>query len=161
SGGISPNSSCTITVVFLASAIGARTGTLIVYGNVAGGQVSAQLSGTGAQPAAVVLNPVSVTFPATNVGATSAAQNINISHTGGITATLPTPQVSGDFAITANICSATLTPNTGCTVSIAFTPTVSGSRNGTFSITGSAGTQTASLTGVGQAQPTDTIAPLS
>ena len=160
-GGIAPNASCTMNVVFLPSATGARTGSLIVYGNVAGGQGSAQLSGTGAPPAAVMLNPVSVTFPATNVGATSAAQNITISNTGGVTATLQTPQISGDFAITANTCGATLAPNTGCTVSIAFTPAASGSRNGAFSITGSAGTQTASLTGVGQAQPTDTIAPLS
>lgn len=161
SGGIAANSSCTINVVFLPSATGARTGNLVVYGNVPGGQASAQLSGTGAPPAAVVLNPVSVTFPATNVGATSGAQNITISNTGGITATLQNPQASGDFAITANTCGTTLAPNTGCTVSIAFTPAASGSRNGTFSITDTAGTQTASLAGVGQAQPTDTIAPLS
>jgi hypothetical protein len=95
------------------------------------------------------------------VGATSAAQNITVSNTGGITATLQAPQISGDFAITANTCGATLPPNTGCTVSIAFTPTAPGNRSGLFNITDSAGTQSASLTGIGQAQPTDSLAPVS
>jgi hypothetical protein len=160
-GGIAPNASCTVNVAFLPSATGIRSGVLTVYGNVAGGQATAQLNGAGTPPGAIVLNPVSVTFPATLLGTTSAVENITVSNIGGVTATLTTPAVMGDFAIAANTCGATLAPNTGCTVSITFTPTAAGTRTGIFSVTDSAGTQTASLGGVGEEPATDTLAPLT
>ncbi len=161
SGGVAPTARCTVSVTFLPSATGTRTGVLTVFANVAGGQAVAQLSGTGASAGAIVLNPVSLPFPATTVGATSPAENITVSNTGGVVAMLQTPSVSGDFTISANTCGATLAPSTGCTVSIAFAPTASGTRTGTFTITDSAGTQTAALSGVGQASATDTLSPLS
>lgn len=160
-GGIAPGAGCTVNIIFLPGATGARAGVLTIYGNVAGGQATAQLSGTGAPPASVVLDPISVTFPSTNIGATSAAENITISNTGGVTATLQTPVVTGDFSIAANTCGPSLASNTGCTVSIAFLPTAPGVRAGTFTIADSAGTQTASLSGTGQAPATDTLAPLA
>jgi len=160
-GGIAPNAGCEVNIVFLPSATGTRTGVLTIYGNVAGGQATVQLDGTGAAPASIILNPVSVTFPATNVGATSAVQNITISNTGNSTATLQAPVVAGDFILSANTCGAVLAPNTGCTVSIAFAPVATGTRTGSFSISDNVGIQTASLSGVGQAPATDLLAPLS
>ena len=47
-GGIAVGAACTVQVTFLPTATGARTGLLTVYGNVAGGQATAALSGTGA-----------------------------------------------------------------------------------------------------------------
>ncbi len=160
-GGIAAGSTCVVQVKFLPTATGARTGVLTVYGNVAGGQATSALSGTGAPAAAIVLNPISVAYSGTNVGSVSAVQNITISNTGGVTTTLQTPVVTGDFAITANTCAATLAAGVGCTVSVAFQPMASGARTGSFSITDSAGTQTASLSGVGLLPATDTLAPLS
>lgn len=156
---VAPGSSCSIQVRFLPTATGSRSGTLTVYGNVAGGQATASLTGTGTPAAAVVLNPIALTFAATVINATSPVQNITISNTGGATVALQTPTVTGDFLLTANTCGATLGPGTGCTVSVAFTPTASGARNGTLSITDDAGTQTASLSGTGLAPATDTLAP--
>jgi hypothetical protein len=46
-------------------------------------------------------------------------------------------------------------------VSITFTPTASGILTGTLTVTGSAGTQTAQLTGTGQSPATDTLTPSS
>lgn len=158
---IAPGGSCSVSIVFLPSASGTRTGVLTLYGNVQGGQATATLSGTGTPPAAIVLTPVLVTFPQTSVGATSATQNITISNTGGTTATLGTPTLSGDFILTANTCAATLAPGVGCTVSVGFRPTASGSRTGTLTVTGSTGTQAASLTGTGVLPATDALAPLS
>jgi hypothetical protein len=158
---VAPGSSCTVQVSFVPAAVGTRNGLLTVYANVAGGQAVASLSGTGAQAAAILLNPLTLSFAATNVGATSAIQNITLSNTGGVTATLQTPTVTGDFAIAANTCGPTLGPSTGCTVSIAFGPTASGTRTGIFTIIDSAGTQTASLTGIGQSPATDALTPLS
>jgi hypothetical protein len=160
-GGIAVGSTCVVQVTFLPTVTGARTGVLTVYGNVAGGQATAALSGTGTPPAAIVLNPISVTYSGTNVGSVSAAQNITISNTGGVTATLETPVVTGDFTIAANTCGATLAAGVGCTVSVAFLPTASGTRTGSFSVADSAGTQTASLSGLGLLPATDTLASLS
>jgi hypothetical protein len=159
SGGVAAGASCAVQVTFLPTATGTRAGLLTVYGNVAGGQATAVLTGAGAPPATIVLNPIAVTFSGTNLGSVSAAQNITISNTGGVTATLQTPVVTGDFTITANTCGAALGAGVGCTVSVAFQPTASGTRNGTLSVTDSVGTQTASLTGLGVLPATDALTP--
>ena len=70
---------------------------LTIYGNVAGGQATAALSGVGVAAAAIVLSPITVTYSGTNVGSASAAQNITISNTGGVTATLRAPAVTRGF----------------------------------------------------------------
>ena len=160
-GVVAAGSSCAVQVTFLPSAIGARTGMVSIYGNVAGGQATVALSGIGGPSAAIVLNPISVTYVGTNVGSASAAQNITVSNIGGVTAALQTPVVTGDFVISANTCGLTLAANVGCTVAVEFVPTASGTRVGSFSITDSVGTQTASLGGLGLLPATDAIAPLS
>jgi hypothetical protein len=160
-GGIAAGASCAVQVVFLPSATGTSSGLLTAYGNVAGGQATATLTGIGAARAAIVLNPTTVTYSGTNVGAASAAQDITISNTGRVTATLGTIAVSGDFAITANTCGPTLGVSAGCTVAIAFQPTASGTRSGSLTVTDSAGTQTTSLTGLGVLPATDALAPLA
>jgi hypothetical protein len=149
---------CAVQVAFAPTVVGARTGTMTIYGNVAGGQVVVPLSGTGIPGGAIVLLPASMNFGSSPIGvAATPAQNVTISDTGGVSVALQTPTVTGDFSILANTCSATLEPNSGCTVSITFTPSLSGARTGVFSISDSSGTQTASLSGVGVSPATDTI----
>ena len=46
---------------------------------------------------------------------------------GGVTVALQAPVVTGDFQIAANTCGATLAAGVGCTVSVVFAPTASGS----------------------------------
>ncbi|HSY36253.1 MAG TPA: choice-of-anchor D domain-containing protein [Acidobacteriaceae bacterium] len=158
-------SSCSVQIVFAPTATGARSGQLTIYANVAGGQATVSLNGTGTAAAAIVLTPLTLNFPATLVNQTAASQSITVSNTGGTSATLSTPVLSGntgDFAIFANTCGATLAADTGCTLSITFTPTASGARSATLSVTdnsgtASAATQTASLTGIGNAPATDTL----
>ena len=157
---IAVSSTCIVQVKFLPTETGTRTGVLTVYGNVAGGQVTAAMTGMGITAAAIVLNPITVTYSGTNVGATSVAQNITISNTGGVSATLQAPAVTTNFAITANTCGPSLASNVGCTVSVAFQPTASGTLTGSFSISDSVGTQTASLTGLGVLPATDALAPI-
>jgi hypothetical protein len=158
---IAVNQSCTVQVRFIPVATGARSATMTIYGNVAGGQATVALNGTATAAGAVVLTPVSVTFPTTTVNATSAAQNITISNTGGSSVNLGGAAVTGDFKISANTCAATLAANTGCTVAIVFAPTASGSRTGTFTITSGNDTLTASLSGSGVLPATDALAPAS
>ena len=160
---IAVNNTCTAQIVFAPNATGARSGQLTIYANISGGEATVALNGTGTAPASIVLNPLTLTFAATIVNQTTAAQNITISNTGGNSATLQAPVIAGadptDFTLTANTCGSTLAPSTGCTVSIAFTPSAAGSRSATFSITDNVGTQTASLTGTGNAPATDTLSP--
>ncbi len=157
---VTTNLSCTIQIRFLPSATGNRTGVLTVYGNVPGGQATVALSGVGSVPAAIVLDPLALMFASTTVNATSAAQNIAISNTSSNPVELQTLAVAGaDFKISANTCGSSLAAGTGCTVSIVFTPTASGSRSGTFTVTDDAGTQTATLSGIGTLPATDTLAP--
>jgi hypothetical protein len=159
---VAVNSTCTVQVRFLPSATGSRSGILTVYGNVPGGQATATLSGVGGTPAAILLTPLTLTFASTIVNATSVAQNITISNTSSNSVGLQTPLVVGaDFNIVANTCGSSVAPGTGCTVSIAFTPTASGSRSGTFTITDDAGTQTATLSGIGTLPATDSLSPLA
>ncbi|WP_128912516.1 beta strand repeat-containing protein [Granulicella sibirica] len=157
---IAVGATCTVSVSFLPASSGVRSGLLTVYGNVPLGQAIVSLAGTGTSAAAIVLNPIAVTFPTTNVGSTSAPINITISNTGESSVTLQTPAVSGDFAPSANTCGESLASQTGCTVSVVFHPTLSGVRTGRFSITDSVGTQVASLSGSAQTLATDDLSPL-
>jgi hypothetical protein len=159
---IAVNLTCSIQVRFLPTATGSRSGLLTVFGNVPGGQATAPLSGTGSPAAAIVLDPLNLIFRSTTINATSPAQNITISNTSAAAIALRTPSLAGvDFKITANTCGSSLAPSTGCTVAITFTPTASGTRSGTFTITDDSGTQTASLSGIGTSPATDGLSPLS
>jgi hypothetical protein len=119
------------------------------------------LSGTGVPGAAVVLTPLTLSFPETLLGKTAPSENITISNTGGVVASLTSEAVTGDFAISSNTCTGSLNPNSGCTVSISFSPTASGSRAGVLTVADSAGTQTAQLSGIGESLATDGLAPLN
>ncbi len=158
---LATGASCTFNVSFAPTQTGARSGQLTIYANVSGGQATVSLSGTGTAAAAVVLTPLTLTFPATFVNQTAASQIITVANTGANPATLNTPTITGDFKIAASTCGATLASQTACSLSISFTPTVGGTRTGVLTETDSAGTQTAQLTGTGNAPATDTLAPTS
>ena len=119
---VAQGASCSVQVRFAPTASGSRTGLLTVYANIAGGQATAALSGTGTPPATIVLTPTSLSFAATTVGVTSGVQNITIANTGGNPSALASKTAAGDFRVSANTCAATLAPQNSCTVSIVFTP---------------------------------------
>ena len=152
---------CIVRITFSPNTAGTFTGSLTVLGSIAGQEAAASLAGIGLAPAAVGLTPASLSFGSFTVGSSSAVQNITISNTGGISANLAAPTISGDFSLSANTCNNTLAPSTGCTVAVVFKPTASGVRNGTFSMNSSAGIQTAALTGTGAAPATDGLTPAS
>lgn len=148
---------CTLSVRFTPTATGGRSGLLTVFANISGGQVTVPLSGTGNAPASMVLTPVQLNFGSTGVNQTSPPKIITLSNTGGNTATLQPPTLTGDFTLVANTCGSSLPSQTGCSLSISFTPKASGTRTGVLTVTDSAGTQTAQLAGTGQSPATDTL----
>ena len=151
------NATCTVAVSFAPAAAGTRTGVLTVYGDVPGGQATAQLSGIGTAPAAVVLTPLTLAFGAFDVGTTSPVQNITVSNLGGTQSAIQSIAPTGDFAVVQNTCGPSLAPQTGCTLSITFTPTAQGTRTGALTVVDDAGTQIANLSGTGTAPATDLL----
>lgn len=142
-----PASDCAVTVTFTPTAPGLRTGSVVISDDSPGNPHSIQLSGT-AQAPTVVLYPTSVNFGSQAVNIPSKAQVVQLSISCCITLTINQISISGDYSET-NRCGTILNVGVGCSIYITFTPTTTGTRNGTLTITDSLGVQTVPLTGVG------------
>jgi hypothetical protein len=160
-GTVAAGSTCTVDVSFAPTATGLRTGVLTIFGNLPGGELTVSLSGTGTTPASITLTPSSLTFGNQLIGTTSTSQDISVSNTGSNTATISDVSVVGDFAISANTCGTSLAGQSGCMLSIVFKPVNSGTSTGSVTVTDSAGTQTAQLTGTGLSAATSEVSPTS
>jgi hypothetical protein len=158
---IVPAGSCSLQVSFAPSQTGSAAGTMSVFANVDGGQLTATMTGTGLPAATIVLTPSSLAFGGATVGSLSAPQYVTIANTAREPASLTGETLSGDYSLSANTCGSSLLPNNSCTVGIIFTPTVAGPRNGSLTVTDTQGTQTAMLSGTGQVVATDALTPLS
>jgi hypothetical protein len=161
-GTLPAGSSCTINVAFTPATTGQVTDQITITDNtlgVTGNTQTIALSGTGVTAAtAVTISPTSLSFSSQNVGTVSPSQNVAITNTG--TSTLNISQIStgtgtNDFSQT-NTCGLyqyTLSVGQSCTVSVSFSPTASGTRTGSLSITDNAtgSPQTVALSGIGAA----------
>jgi hypothetical protein len=155
---LAAGSSCTISVTFTPTASGSRSATVSISDNASDSPQSVALSGTGVTPApAVTLTPSSLSFGNQNVSTTSSAQTVTLKNSG--TADLSISSIalsgtnSGDFSQT-NTCPispSTLTAGSNCTISVTFTPTTTGSRSASVSITDNASgsPQSVALSGTG------------
>ena len=153
---------CVMSVTFTPTAAGARSGTLTVASSNQGSTPAvATLTGNGKGAFAIVLTPVAVDFGTQLTATGSAVRNITISNTGNTTGALGSITIAGDFSLKANTCGTSLAAQTGCTVSVVFTPAATGIRGGLLTVVDDAGTQTATLTGTGTAPATDTLSAVS
>jgi minor extracellular serine protease Vpr len=82
------------------------------------------------------LSTTTLTFPATIVGDTSAAQTVTFSNAGTATNVLGITAISasGDFHIKSNNCGSSLAVGASCKISITFKPTTTGTQTGTLTI---------------------------
>ena len=157
---LSPNGTCTISIVFSPTAAGPRQASLAVTDNAPGSPQTIPLTGTGVSPLpAVTLTPGSLTFPTTAQGSTSPAQTITVISAGSATLHISSVLLSGsnpgDFSLAANTCSAPLAPNASCTISVTFAPLGAGQRTASVTIADDApnSPQSVQLSGTGQAPP--------
>jgi Abnormal spindle-like microcephaly-assoc'd, ASPM-SPD-2-Hydin len=141
---------CKIEVTFTPTAQGTRTGTLTITDNAPGSPQTVALSGTGG--VAAKLTPVSANFPKTVVGVSSAAKTFTLDNLETVTLTGISASTTGDFSISATTCSTSLAAKAKCTFSVVFTPTQTGTRTGSLSVSDSApgSPQTSTLTGTGK-----------
>ena len=148
-GTVAAASSCTISVSFTPIASGTRTGSITINDNAPGGPHIVSLDGTGIGPA-VTLAPATLAFPTLPVGTHSSAQIVTLENTSSSALNISSIQAAGDFSQT-NDCPASLAVGTSCSMNVTFTPTSSGARAGTITITDSApgSPQVISLSGTG------------
>src|SRR5581483_4227539 len=93
---------------------------------------SIALTGSGYVTTATV-SPSSLAFGNQALASTSAAQSILITNTGANPITVSAVTTTGDFAQT-NTCSTPVAVAGTCTINVAFSPTVGGSRLGTLTV---------------------------
>ena len=103
---------------------------------------------------AVAFTPTSLTFAGQAIGTTSAPQSITVTNTGNAGLFINSAAVPNtlDFTEVSDGCSGlTLAAGTSCSVSITFSPTLSGTRSAAFTLTDNAANspQTVPLTGTG------------
>ena len=154
--------SCAVDVTFAPSATGDRTASLVVTNSSADGTQRLPLTGTGINPA-VSLSPSSLDFGGEVVGTTSQPKTITVANTGTTSLTVRDATASGDFAADATMCTAQpVPPGQACTISVTFSPTATGTRSSSLTITSNAASSpdTVQLTGTGVA-PVIAISPRS
>jgi phosphatidylethanolamine-binding protein (PEBP) family uncharacterized protein len=138
----------------LPMATGAHRITVKAWDNASPQQVFSQTInitvGPGGGGGSFTVSPTSLTFANQTVGTTSAPQTVTLNNTTANAISITSIATSGDFAQTNN-CGTSLAANASCTVNVTFTPSTTGTRSGTLTMTDSdaSSPQTVSLTGTG------------
>jgi hypothetical protein len=122
---------CTFQIVFTPTAGGARNGALTLTDNAPDSPQTITLTGSGYVTTATI-SAAGLSFTNQSVGSSSAAQTVTVTNTGANPMTVSGATASGDFAETTN-CSSVV-PTKSCTINVTFTPTASGIRVGTLTI---------------------------
>jgi hypothetical protein len=150
---IAAGASCTVNVTFTPTATGSRSGNLAITAS--GITNTVPLSGTGVAPGPILNpSPSSLTFAGTIVGNSAPTQAVTVTNSGTTSATISGVTASGDYGQTNN-CS-TLAVGASCTVTVKFTPTASGTRTGSITITGNANNSPTTIALTGSGIGTDT-----
>ena len=141
---------CKVSVTFTPTMLGKLTGRLTFLDNAANSPQTVTLSGTGVLPA--TLTPATATYPAQKVGTTSAAKTFTLTNNQTVALTSIAIGTTGDFAVSATTCTASLAAKSKCSIRVTFTPTQTGTRTGQLSVSDSASNspQQSSLTGTGK-----------
>lgn len=115
---------------------------------------SAVATGTGPSGASLSASPSSLTFANVAIGGSSPSQSVSITNTSAVLATIGSIATTGDFS-SSNNCGPSLAAGATCSATVIFSPTASGARTGTLSISfsGSGSPVQVSLSGNGETNP--------
>ena len=130
-----PAGTCSLSVTFTPSAVGARTGSIQSSDSGIASPQLVSLSGMG-QGAVASFLPASVTFAATAVGGTRTSA-VTLTNQGNMALSISSVQITGDYSQTNN-CSGSVAISGSCTFNLVFAPTASGSRSGSLVVTSNA-----------------------
>ena len=154
---VNEGASCTAQVVFVPDKVGSASGELSIAANVPGGKVTVPLAGAGVASGPVRLSPSTLDFGQVATGKSSDLLPAMLENTNSVSIALVSVTATPPFRVVGNACGSSLAGNSSCALSIAFTPTQSGSATGTLTVVDDAGTQTVYLKGTGAAAATDTL----
>ena len=130
---VAPGGTCTISVYFTPTQTGTATGTLTVTDNASNSPQTASLTGIGAT-SAISLSPGSLAFGNQVLNTASAGQTVTVTNSGFVNLTVNSVAASGGYSQTSNCTGATLTPGQTCSISVTFSPTVTGSMPGAITV---------------------------
>jgi hypothetical protein len=132
---LAANTSCMPQITFAPTQSGALAGTLSIATSATTLPLTVALTGMGAQ-SHLQISPASLSFGEIAVGA-PASQSLTLANTGTASITGVGLAVTGDYAVTVPCAVTTLTAGGSCSVTVTFTPTAIGVRNGTLTVTSS------------------------
>ena len=153
---ISATGNCTISVTFTPSATGSRSATLSISDNANGSPQGVSLTGTGTGTPQISFSPSSWSFGNQVVSTSSTAESITVTNPGNATLTISSVSITGtnggDFSQTNN-CSTVAAGSGSCIIQVTFTPSATGSRSASVSVTDNASgsPHTVALSGTGTA----------
>jgi hypothetical protein len=123
---------------------------------------------TDATAPVAVASPTSLTFSGQTVGTASASQPVTLTNNGPGSLTINSISANGDFSESDN-CVSPLAASSSCTINVTFTPSATGARTGTLTVSDSAfvtpqivalsgtGLQDATTVTLGSSLPTSTF----
>src|SRR3989441_441648 len=162
-GVMAPGTKCDLYVVFAPTVAGTAAGTFIFSDTATAYLFTLALP--GALPvSSVSVAPASLSFGSLTTGATSAAQDVQITSTGSAGVSVSSVTITGPFAISQNSCLASgtwngvIAPGTKCDLYVVFAPTAGGTATGTLSISALGNVYPVTLAGTGVLPP-DTTPP--
>jgi hypothetical protein len=131
-GAVAGGASCTITVVFTPSVLGAESATLNVLS--AGMTLTATLTGTGVP--GFTLTPGSLSFGNQDVGFASAPQALTLTSnaSGPIAVPVFATTPAGEYVVNQAACGSTLPALGSCQIGVSFKPAATGAQAGTFAV---------------------------
>ena len=153
---------CAIEITFSPTASGTRLAAIALADDAGSGLQSVGLSGAAGLAPWVTVSPVSLSFPDTKVGVTSAPLTVTLTNSGSATLLISSIATTGDFA-KSDACGSSIAVGASCQINVTFTPTAVGNRYGTLTITDNAAgsPHVVQLAGNGLPAPLVTLAPTS
>ncbi len=147
--GVAVGGKCTIQVTFTPTTTGSRSGSVSITDNAAGSPQQIALTGNGTAPA-VSLSSTTLSFGDQAVGTSSPPQSVILTNSGTAPLTISGITSTGDY-VQSNNCGTGVAVGGKCTIQVTFTPTATGTRSGSVSITDNAAgsPQQITLTGNG------------
>ena len=142
---------CSLQLDFKPTTTGSMSGTLTITASDYPSPHIVPLTGTGVVLPVVSLSPSSLNFDKQLVSSASSAQTVTVSNTGPVPLHVSSVVVFGEFSQTNTCTAVVVAPNGTCTISVSFSPTVSGGQVGRLTIQDDApdSPQTVALSGVG------------
>jgi Abnormal spindle-like microcephaly-assoc'd, ASPM-SPD-2-Hydin/Protein of unknown function (DUF1573) len=147
---VAAGGTCTVSVYFTPATSGTLTGTLTITDNASNSPQTVTLTGVGAGTA-ITLTPSTLAFGNQVLTTTGTAQTITVSNSGAGNVVVNSVAASGSYSETTTCTGVTLTPSQTCSITVTFTPSVTGSIPGAITVndTATGAPHFASLTGTG------------